>query len=313
MGAQLQVVGALGPLLIGTLVADWAALGTLIGTYSLAGVSSRCGGCCWRGSGTVSCCLAVTADGAGGPLALAPGFGMAVAGRCSARRCVAHHLGAKMVHRQVSGAASRSPWGDSLAWPIGIVVAQLVLAKLGADWRAGCGCRRILRLAFQAGRRVRGAAPTAPSAAADWLLRRMAAAARPRLSGRLQCRLAEAVGFAPAFLVSKGFSHAEAGASPADRHLHPAPAAHGVPSPSGGAGRARHRAVHLGKVAAQRDGRGRAALAHPAGLRLLAARFEQIMPRRVRVRGKPRFGMGCTIRLYLGLALLPPFAGFVHD
>jgi len=62
MGAQLQVVGALGPLLIGTLVADWAALGTLIGTYSLAGVLRRAAaGCCWRGSGTVSCCLAVSA------------------------------------------------------------------------------------------------------------------------------------------------------------------------------------------------------------------------------------------------------------
>lgn len=38
MGAQLQVVGALGPLLIGTLAADWAALGSLIGAYSLAGI-----------------------------------------------------------------------------------------------------------------------------------------------------------------------------------------------------------------------------------------------------------------------------------
>ncbi len=38
MGAQLQVIGALGPLLVGTLVADWASLGTLMGAYSLAGI-----------------------------------------------------------------------------------------------------------------------------------------------------------------------------------------------------------------------------------------------------------------------------------
>lgn len=36
MGKQLQAIYALGPLLVGTLVVDWASLGTLMGAYWLA-------------------------------------------------------------------------------------------------------------------------------------------------------------------------------------------------------------------------------------------------------------------------------------
>ena len=36
IGKQLQAICALGPLLVGTLVVDWASLGTLMGAYSLA-------------------------------------------------------------------------------------------------------------------------------------------------------------------------------------------------------------------------------------------------------------------------------------
>lgn len=39
MGARLQVVGALGPLPIGTLAAGWTAVGTRIGGDSLAGTA----------------------------------------------------------------------------------------------------------------------------------------------------------------------------------------------------------------------------------------------------------------------------------
>ena len=142
MGLQFQAVGALGPLLVGPLVADYASLGTLIGAYSLAGVAVALpsGWLLARFGDRRMLLLGLGLMALGGAvLALAPGFGMAVLGRViagggSALLTVAC---AKRVLDRFAGASLAPAMGIMLsAWPIGIALALLVLPGFGVDWRA---------------------------------------------------------------------------------------------------------------------------------------------------------------------------------
>ncbi|NMJ43301.1 MFS transporter [Roseomonas sp. JC162] len=330
MGAQLQVVGALGPLLIGSLVADWAALGTLIGTYSLAGVfvALPAGWLLARFGDRVVLLGGVGLMALGGAvLALAPDFTAAVAGRLvsGVGGALLTIAGAKMVLDRFSGAAVALAMGMMLmAWPFGIGLALLVLPMLGQDWRTGlwlsagfCSLAFVLVMLT-----VQGGGPQAATQRRMWLLREEW---RPLLAlgvvwAGYNASFAVAVGFTPAFLVAQGLSRAEAGALASLIGFSILPL-----QPMGGAiaerlGRPMLVCVlcllgMVGALAATAAG-APAWLTLPAFGLLAAPPSSLIMAfaGRALSAGSRAFGMGVHYTLfYLGLALLPPFAGFVRD
>ncbi|WP_160119764.1 MFS transporter [Rhodovarius lipocyclicus] len=330
MGAQLQVVGALGPLLIGSLVADWAALGTLIGAYSLAGVfvALPAGWLLARFGDRVVLLGGVGLMALGGVLlALAPGFELAVAGRLvsGVGGALLTIAGAKMVLDRFSGAAVALAMGLMLmAWPFGIGLALLVLPLLGENWRsalwlsAGFCAVAFLLLTIS----VRGAGPSAASHRRMWLLRHEW---RPLIAlgivwAGYNASFAVAVGFTPAFLVANGMNRAEAGALASLIGFSILPL-----QPLGGAiaerlGRPLLVTVLcvLGMVAALVATSAGAPpwLTLPAFGLLAAPPSSLIMAFAGRALSAESraFGMGVHYTLfYLGLALLPPFAGFVRD
>ena len=222
MGAQFQVVGALGPLLIGALVADWTELGTLIGAYSLAGVFVALpAGWVMARLGDRRVLLAgVGLMAAGGVvLALAPGFAMALAGRLvsGVGAALLSIACAKMVLDRFSGVTLAPALGMMLmAWPCGIGIALVVLPLLGTDWRsglwlsAGVCAASFLPLWFAL---PRGAGAGAAPARRGGLLRGEWA---PLLSagtiwGFYNAAFVVALGFGPAFLVARGWAPEEAG------------------------------------------------------------------------------------------------------
>lgn len=330
MGAQLQVVGALGPLLIGGLVADWAALGSLIGAYSLAGVfvALPAGWLLARVGDRAVLLGGVGLMALGGVLlALAPDFALALAGRLvsGVGGALLTIAGAKMVLDRFSGAAVALAMGLMLmAWPFGIGLALLVLPWLGTEWRAGlwlsagfCSLAFLLLAAS-----VRGAGPQAAARRRMWLLR---AEWRPLLAlgvvwAGYNASFAVAVGFTPSFLVAQGMSLAEAGALASLIGFSILPL-----QPMGGAiaerlGRPMLVCMLclLGMVAALVAAAAGAPawIALPAFGLLAAPPSSLIMAFAGRALSAESraFGMGVHYTLfYLGLALLPPFAGFVRD
>ncbi|WP_198377717.1 CynX/NimT family MFS transporter [Neoroseomonas rubea] len=223
MGAQFQVVGALGPLLIGTLAADWTELGSLIGAYSLAGVfvALPAGWVMARLGDRRVLLSGVGLMAAGGAvLALAEGFGMAMAGRLvsgvgGALLAIAC---AKMVLDRFSGASLAPALGLMLmAWPCGIGIALLVLPLLGGDWRAGLWWSAAVCLASFVPLLIalpRGDGAGAAPARRGGLLRSEWA---PLLTagsvwGFYNAAYVVALGFAPAFLVARGWGVEAAGA-----------------------------------------------------------------------------------------------------
>ena len=222
MGAQFQVVGALGPLLIGSLAADGAQLGTLIGAYSASGVliALPAGMVMARLGDRAVLLLGVGLMALGGMvLALAGGFGMAMIGRLvsgmgGALLAIAC---AKMVLDRFSGAALSPALGLMLvAWPCGIGLALVALPLLGSDWRAGlwwsaavCAASFVpLWFALPKGEGA-GAAPPRRGGLlrSEW---------GPLLSagaiwGFYNAAFVVAVGFTPALLVSRGWTSEAAG------------------------------------------------------------------------------------------------------
>jgi len=221
MGVQFQAVGALGPLLVGTLVADWTALGTLIGAYSLAGVAVALpAGWLLARFGDRRILLAglgLMALG-GLVLALAPDFGLALVGRLvagggSALLTIAC---AKRVLDRFAGPALAPAMGVMLsAWPIGIAAALLLMPLAGDAWRTGLlGSAALCALALPL---LAWAVPAGPRGA----VQPMARLRRGEWAGLLavgalwssyNAAYAVLLGFAPAFLVARGASAAEAGA-----------------------------------------------------------------------------------------------------
>jgi predicted MFS family arabinose efflux permease len=330
MGAQLQVVGALGPLLIGTLAADWAALGSLIGAYSLAGiVMALPAGMLLARLGDRPVVLAgVGLMGLGGTiLALSPDFTTAIAGRLvsGVGGTLLTIAGAKMVLDRFTGPAVAMAMGMMLmAWPFGIGLALLVIPLFGEEWRLGLWwsagfCSLAFLLLVVTIRRsgtVAGQAPRLSLHRHEWL---------PLLAlgivwAGYNAAFAVAVGFTPAFLVAGGASRAEAGmlASLIGFSILPL-------QPFGGA-----LAERLGRpmlatvacIAGMVAALAATALGAPAWLTLplfglLAAppsSLIMVFAGKVLSAETRAFGMGVLYTLfYLGLALLPPAAGWVRD
>jgi predicted MFS family arabinose efflux permease len=331
MGAQFQVVGALGPLLIGTLAADWTQLGTLIGAYSLAGilVALPAGWVMARLGDRAVLLAGVALMALGGALlALAGGFAAAMAGRLvsgigGALLAIAC---AKMVLDRFSGAALAPALGLMLmAWPCGIGIALVALPLLGSDWRAGLWL---------------SAAVCAASFVPLWFALprgQGAGAARARAGGLLAGEWAPlvsaasvwafynaafvvALGFAPALLVARGWGAEEAGAATSLVGFAILPLL-----PLGGA-----LAERLGRpvttVVGCMLGMAGCLLAVVAGLSpwvflgvfgLLAgppASLVMAMVGRALSPASRAFGMGVHYTVFYGaLALLPPLAGLARD
>jgi predicted MFS family arabinose efflux permease len=246
MGVQFQTVGALGPLLVGRLVPDWTALGTLIGAYSLAGVAVALpAGWLLARFGDRRILLAGVAlmTLGGAVVALAPGFGVALLGRLVAGGGSALLTIActKRVLDRFAGRALAPAMGVMLsAWPVGIATALLVLPLVGEDVRLGllgsaalCGLALpLLGWAVSSGVLPVGAEPVGagpmgamPERASPEGRRSPApriARLRPGEWGKLlavgalwstyNAAFAVLLGFAPAFLVAQGASPVEAGA-----------------------------------------------------------------------------------------------------
>ncbi|WP_149539779.1 MFS transporter [Siccirubricoccus phaeus] len=227
MGVQFQSVGALGPLLLGVLAADYAELGSLIGAYSLVGVlvALPAGWLIARVGDRRALLGALALMAAGGlALALAPGFGVAMAGRLVAGggASVLAIICAKRVLDRFQGREVAPAMGVMLAaWPAGIGLALLLLPLFGEAWRLGLLAAALLpALALPA---LWWAVPGAPRAAeaAGQGAPRMAPLQRGEWPGLLAVGVAwasynacfaVALGFGPALLVARGAAPAEAGA-----------------------------------------------------------------------------------------------------
>ncbi|NMJ43324.1 MFS transporter [Roseomonas sp. JC162] len=331
MGAQFQVVGALGPLLIGTLAADWTELGTLIGAYSLAGIAIAlpAGWVMARIGDRAVLLWGVGLMGLGGAvLALAPGFAVAIVGRCIAGLggALLSIACAKMVLDRFHGAALAPALGLMLmAWPCGIGIALVVLPLLGTDWRAGLWLSAVV---------------CAASFLPLWFLlprRDGAGAARARRGGLLRSEWAPllsagtiwgfynaafvvALGFGPAFLVARGWGAEQAGVAASLVGFGILPVL-----PIGGALAERWGRPVLTTIACM-AGMAGCLLAVIAGFSpwvslllfgLLAgppASLVMAMVGRALSAPSRAFGMGVHYTLFYGsLALLPPLAGLARD
>jgi predicted MFS family arabinose efflux permease len=329
MGVQFQAVGALGPLLVGTLVADWTALGTLIGIYSLAGVAVALpAGWLLARFGDRRILLAglalMTAGGI--LLALAPGYGLALLGRLvagggSALLTIAC---AKRVLDRFAGPSLAPAMGVMLsAWPVGISVALMALPLAGEEYRLGllgsalfCGLALpLLAWAVPEGQRGPAARMARLRPGERWPLLTVGA-----LWATYNAAYAVLLGFAPAFLVAQGASAGMAGAVSSLVGWAILPLL-----PLGGA-----IAERLGRpmlvCALCQAGMAAALLALVAGappaaaliaFGLLAgppASLIMALLGRVLSAESRAFGVGLHYMLfYGGLALLPPLAGLLRD
>ena len=331
MGAQFQVVGALGPLLIGSLAADWAQLGTLIGAYSASGVliALPAGLVMARLGDRAVLLLGVGLMALGGVvLALAGGFGVAMAGRLvsgvgGALLAIAC---AKMVLDRFSGAALSPALGLMLvAWPCGIGISLVVLPLLGADWRAGlwlsaavCAASFVpLWFALPKGDGA-GAAPARRGGLlrGEWAPLVSAGA----IWGFYNAAFVVALGFTPALLVSRGWTAEAAGAVTALVSFGILPLL-----PMGGA-IAERMGRPIAVTVACMVGMAGCLLAVVAGLApwpwmlgfgvLAAPPASLVMAMVGRALSAPSraFGMGVHYTLFYGsLAALPPLAGLARD
>lgn len=330
MGAQLQVIGALGPLLIGTLVADWAALGTLIGAYSLPGVlvALPAGWLLARFGDRAVLIAGVGLMAAGGVvLAAAGGFEVALAGRLLSGTggVLLTIAGAKMVLDRFTGAAVALAMGLMLmAWPFGIGLALLVLPLFGEAWRvalwaSAAFCATAFLLVTVT---ARGAGAPVPVHRRLGLHRHEWG---PMLAlgvvwAGYNASFAIAVGFTPAFLVAGGASTAEAGmlASLIGFSILPLQPAGGAIAERFG----RPMLVMVGCILGMVAMLALTALGLSPWLTLPAFGLLAAPPSslimafvgRVLSPESRAFGMGVHYTLfYVGLALLPPFAGLMRD
>jgi MFS family permease len=227
MGVQLQCIGALGaPLLASGLVPDYAALGTLIGAYSLAGiVVALPSGWLLARFGDRRVLLAglwLMALGGFG-MALAPGFATALAARLLAGTGAAllSIAGAKVVLDRFRGPALVTAMGILLsAYPFGIALALLILPAFGDAWREALFLSAFLCLLAVPAlwRAVAPAAPAADGSPPPRQAMRLRPGEWPPLLmvgliwAAFNACYATVLGFTPAFLVAGGAGVEEAGA-----------------------------------------------------------------------------------------------------
>ncbi len=333
MGVQFQSVGALGPLLVGTLVADFAALGSLIGAYQLPGAAvSLPGGVLSARLGDKRVLLAGLALMALGMavMALAPGVALALLGRVLAGcgGALLNLVLSKLVMDRFDGRSLPLAMGGMLmAWPLGLTLGLAVVPPLalGLGWRgafwllAGLAALAMLAVPLL---RPDGPQPHQAGAAArppNW----PALLAAVLGWSSFNIGLVLVLSFAPALLVARGLAAPEAGqlASLTGWALV-------VLTPLGGYLAGRHGrgsgqillgaalAVPLAEALAWLPPGEWAAVAYLGyGLAtgLMAAPLislpAQVLPPPARA-----FGMGAFYSLYyLGMALVPPFAGWARD
>lgn len=226
MGVQFQCIGALAPFLVGPIAPDYAALGTLIGAYLLPGIllALPMGWLMMRVGDKRMLVSALLLMSLGtGLLALAPGFGAAMAARLLAGTgaTMLSMVGSKMVLDRFTGGSLAPAMGVMLAaWPVGLGTA-LVLLPLFADaetWRWGIVSAALISAAAML--LVAASLPRDPPAAT--------AASWPRFGLRpgewapllaagtlwasYNAAYTVALGFAPALLVAQGYDPAAAGA-----------------------------------------------------------------------------------------------------
>jgi MFS family permease len=219
---QFQSAGALGPALVGGLVADFAGLGALVGAYQVAGclVSLPGGALAARLGDRRVLLLGLGLMALGGALvAAAPAAAPALAGRVisGGGGAILNLILVKLVIDRFAGPALPLALGWILAaWPGGIALGLLALPPLAEalGWRAAMAAvalaAALLLLAVPV---IRAGGPLAPGVAAgairppNW----------PALLAAALAWLAFNVGFilplafAPAMFTAAGMAPAEAG------------------------------------------------------------------------------------------------------
>ena len=220
-GTQFQSVGAVGPAMIADLGLDYASLGTLVGAYSVLGLAlSLPAGWLMARFGdrrVVLAGLGLMAAG-GALLALAPGFGAALAGRLVSGAGAMLLIVAlpAIVAGRFAGAALPAAMGTMLAgYPFGIGMGFVALPLVGS-WRAAMAATAVLALAGLAAAAVvlvrtpggpigrRGVRPSGREAAA--------VVAAGLVWGLPNAGFAVLLGFAPVFFVGQGMPAQLAGA-----------------------------------------------------------------------------------------------------
>lgn len=225
-GAQFQAVGAVGPAMVADLGLAYASLGTLVGAYSALGVAlalpagwlvARLGE-----RRIVLGGLALMIVG-GAVLALAPGFGAALAGRLvsgAGAMLLIVALPMIIAHR-FTGAALPAAMGTLLAgYPFGIGLGFVALPLVGS-WRAAMAVPAAIAVAALAAAAItlrRNATGAAAAQASQRSLHRpdgretAAVVAAGLVWGCPNAGLAAVLGFAPVFFVGRGMSAEAAGA-----------------------------------------------------------------------------------------------------
>lgn len=226
MGVQFQSIGALGPVLVGTIAPDYAALGTLIGAYLLPGIllaipmgwlMARIGDRRMLLGG-----LLLMGVGAG-LLALADGFAFALLARlvAGAGASLLSLVGTKMVLDRFADASLTLALGVMLAaWPLGLGAALVALPAFSDDgaWRWGVAASGAMAWASAA--LVAALLPRDPPREHGVGLPRLGLKrgewgpllAAGAVWGFYNAAFAVALGFAPALLVALGRDAATAGA-----------------------------------------------------------------------------------------------------
>ncbi|APT58065.1 hypothetical protein RGI145_14025 [Roseomonas gilardii] len=224
LGVQFQSVGSVGAMLVGPVVADFAALGILIGLSQLPGAAVALPGgwlTAWLGDRRALLGgLGLMVLG-GAVLARAPGFEMALAGRLLAGvgASLVNLVLTKGVMDRFSGAELTVAMGWLLAaWPVGIALSLVLLPPLamGAGWSAAllaatlpalAGLLAIWRTGYG---RVVAARQARPGL---WPERRAWAPLLVLSVGwaGFNAALVIVLGFAPAWLAERGYGMAGAG------------------------------------------------------------------------------------------------------
>ena len=220
-GMQFQSVGAVGPAMVAELGLDYASLGTLVGAYSVLGLAlSLPAGWLVARFGdrrVVLAGLGLMAAG-GALLALAPGFGAALAGRLVSGAGAMLLIVAlpAIVAGRFAGAALPAAMGTMLAgYPFGIGTGFVAL-PLAGSWRAAMAATAGLALAALAAAAVVLARPSGGPAGPRGLRpsgrEGAAVVAAGPVWGLPNAGFAVLLGFAPVFFVGQGISAELAGA-----------------------------------------------------------------------------------------------------